>query len=1385
MGVKPEGSVRLSDRPRWTKLFHQALCIVVSCTLVSAIPLAPQAYGEEGEDIQINVSSQSVNEPEQKKTVLQEETTEKNIEEQPSASADVRSDSEQKATQGSAQKPEGVTDASNPIHLAGATSSPLSAASELDLQELTASILKNCSATIEHEGTFAPSDTGTHVKVALSDQVSSCYLTLFAYASNTSFDPDSTANIRLWSGRVTDGFDSDVDFSSANLPLKKGYSVIACLNVPITEDYYRPCNSVPVRITDENGEGFTDYTYPDAFISDEELEAGATSLHVSLTGDERLFEAARNGQTKLTVSLAQYPADNEFDFESQDQIQLCSPMDATEAFEGKEVQLSEPLRAGYRVRAVVYWTQNPDIFLVKGNDYEASFHRLDDSLVVSEDKTPTAAIEGELNTASSFIKVNLGGQLPEGSMLLVKSFAEGEQIATDKGTPLGMSFNVAGNKSVEITPNKALSEGERIVAFVLNAGSPIAQSEEVSVKRFTPVDLSLVSALNTETREVELNVRFNDPALANEKINAVQLRSVGEDGKPNTDASGIIAGAYMQDQGDITLQLAEDTSFSAGQQVCIRVMNYANDIDFFSEVFTVADMSKDEIVLQGESVAADATSLDVVVSGYAAFEGGRLILTQGSASENDADSRTQLGSVMYTGAGTYSISIPEGKLQQGKTVLAHLYKYDYETDATQYAYGNQLPVVGNAAAVEPVVDIVTAPITADRTDFWAIVNFDSEKVGRLTVYSYTGESWTEDDVIYSGTISPQENSQRITFDSDKLIAGGKVVAVLSLYGGGQALQYTSTPKPVAAAPEKQKPFAKITSEKVTAGMTTLNATMSFDSSDTATYQLYRFTDEELDTQQATLIASGPLYSSTFDRSIYFGPGKIEQGDKLQLVLTAGSLEARSNVMEVQPSPDWGKPYIAFGTSAVQSDAKSVFLTVDYSDEYLSLGDDFYCDVTLYQVSSRYSDEEIEEKELWEDPSVARRVGQINSNYGQETRGELKIDLYDWINLEPGTRLFAKLRLPHSEWAGEEVDYVAASVSVLEEGEELPQVKVLLYNLGEDTTRGAHIRSILSALGVAVESISAADLDQTIGYLAGLSGFEAGEGSGGESAEAPSTEFMLMCGFSESLLDRFLDTMQAENIRIDHKAIVTEYNRYYTLSQLIGDIQEEHEVFQALLALDKTIAAAEALDETVYGKHEAWADLQQAIEEAHAVLSSDEPALETLMGARQKLIDLGNKITDGQFWKDEAEPNPGEEENPGDQGDQADPSSPEDNTGQENPAPGNAGTTEGVDNTGKTPSTANKNPGDASPVKASGSAVVDRGNGVFDVTSVEQLTQSEAANNNEFIADEQEDLIEDEVVPLSEGEQEDIPVGWALVLAGLLLVLAAIIIFVKRRARLMK
>ena len=114
--------------------------------------------------------------------------------------------------------------------------------------------------------------------------------------------------------------------------------MIASLNVPVGEDNYKPVNSQAIEIVDESGEGFQDYTYPAASIDEKTLKAGEDRLHISLTGDERLFQYAQEGKISITCAVAQYPGDESFDFEGDKQISLASNIDGSKAFSGKEIK---------------------------------------------------------------------------------------------------------------------------------------------------------------------------------------------------------------------------------------------------------------------------------------------------------------------------------------------------------------------------------------------------------------------------------------------------------------------------------------------------------------------------------------------------------------------------------------------------------------------------------------------------------------------------------------------------------------------------------------------------------------------------------------------------------------------------------------------------------------------------------------------------------------------------------------------------------------------------------------------------------------------------------------------------------------------------------------
>ncbi len=1078
-------------------------------------------------------------------------------------------------------------------------------------------VLKNTSVTLIKDGeprteNFTQQESSATVRVKLDSFVDKCFLRLCGYAGNTSFDPDSNFNKVLWSGWVTDGFEQTLSFTQSMLPLPVGYDIIACLNVPVGEDFYRPSLSQSLEVVDKNGQGFQDYTYPNASIDETELQEGATSLHISLAGDERLFQAAKEGKTEINVSVAQYPEGDDFDFESSSQISLLRIQSFTEPVSGLEVSFPDtPLKAGYRVRAVAYWDQNPDIYLPKGNDYESSFHMPDDSVPVIG--KPAVSINGTVKTTDTSLEVEVSGSIPDGCVLLVKQYdAKETSFTTQGGTLVGSKFNFSSGK-ISLAPQNLLVKDNKIVAFLLQSGTVLAQSEPAIVTAVPDFTISLDNGpVTEETTELNFTVTANDPSIT--AINMAALCRVDENGNVNpTSSTSYISRLFMQKPG--ALSFTGITGLKAGDKLRL-VLRYQGGVNESSseDITVLAPLAAESITILNTKITTETTEISAVVTGCDSYKDGYFFLSTGTpSSDGDGDSRIRLGSQKFTGAGNYTFSINSALLKAGNTVQAYLYKYDADNDRVSYKYSDSVMITSDTPVVkEATVEIVTDTIRADRTDVWVSVDFLETLTGTLKLYTYTGDSFDRDQAeeIYSGSISPAANSQRVTFGSKKLTADKKLIAELILSDGTSVL---SNSKEIQPEPEKVKPTVTITSSKVTAGMTHIKAASNFDSSfSKASFKLYQFTGDQLDPEKDTVISSGDAYYSNRGNLSFYCGGKLVVDAKLQLVITAGEEEARSNVVEVQPSPDFGTPYAAFEVSAVKSNATSVEVTVDYSDEYLSFGDDFYCDVSIYEFSGSYTDKEFEDNEMWEQVTKVPRVGQVNSRTGETTKGKLTIPIRDGVTLNPGDRLIIKLRLPHTEWEGEEADYLSTSVPIIGENETITAPRVLLYNLSADISMGVRLRKILEEQGIEAVDVSTSQLGETLGYLAGMDGYEANPNP--YTGSGSNTEFMVMANFSEAQLDRFLDAMTQNGIRIDHKAVTTAYNVDYEFHQLIDDIKEEHETFQALITLNQLVKDAEKLTEEQYGQEARWEQFQEALAAANQVLTSEEPTLEELQKA---------------------------------------------------------------------------------------------------------------------------------------------------------------------------
>ena len=1088
--------------------------------------------------------------------------------------------------------------------------------------------LANCSVTLMKDGqprteTFKQEQTTVDYAVTLDDEIPSATLGIYAYPGTVGFDPDGNHKLTLGSTKVTGSGSGTLEVNLSKVPV--GYRVIASLYVCIDgNDWYRHVNSAQTpEVVDENGQGFQDYTYPDATIDEKELQAGATSLHISLTGDARLFQAAKEGKTTISVAVGQYPADESFDFEGTNQIPMLQALSVKEAFSGKEVTFpNQPLKAGYRVRAVVYWTQNVDLYLAPGNDYESKFGKPDDSVLISgtpEEEKPAVAVKGgSITEGASSAAFTVSGTVPSGSLLLVKQYdAETTVFTTRTGTPLGNATGVtAGDRNVNFTTQP--TAGKKVVAFLLKNGELQARSVAVTVKAKSAALFTVAPSgtLTAESTRLPFTVTAADAA---KEINAVYLFKTVNGKIADYDApiAKVMKKGLTDGAGIFTFA---DGALAAGDALRIAVQYWKDDELYYFEAcdLTVAgEQEADSMSIQETGFTVDSTTVTVKVTGYDAYKGYYLKLTTGSVRTNgDADSRTGIGSQTYNGSGTYTFTIPTGKLTGGNTVQAYLYRYDENTEKTYYAYSNAVAI--EREAVTPEVSIVTRSITTDTTAVYVSAKFDGSAL--LALYTYTGEDFDpmsaeKNRVGIKYLASAPGSSQRIDIDGT-LAENDHLVAVLWTKLD-ETMLAQSAPVTVGKAPEKEPPAAYLLDQKVTAGMTKVAATMKFDSSvRSADYKLYQFEGETLDPETAQVLYSGSLYRSATNQDLYVGAGKLKSGSKLQLVLTAGGQTAQSNIITVQPSPDWGTPYAAFSVSAVKSDAESVTVSVDYSDAYLTMGDEFYCDVTVYACSGEYTDDEIKDQELWEKYKLCRAVAKANSRLDAQTRGELTLTFYESADLKAGEKLFIKLRLPHTEWKDEEVDYLSASIPVLGAEDEIPAYQVVLYNLGEDTSRGSRLRTILSQLNIPVREMTYGHLNESVGYLSGFDGYEAAKTP--YTGKDYSAEFMLICNLPETLLDRFLDAMQANGLRIDHKAVVTAHNRDACYYELMDEIADEHSVFQMLIQLNNMVKESKKLSAQEYGTATHWNALQTAITAGETLIRSEDPSYDDMSAAYETL-----------------------------------------------------------------------------------------------------------------------------------------------------------------------
>lgn len=122
-------------------------------------------------------------------------------------------------------------------------------------------------------------------------------------------------------------------------------------------------------------------------------------------------------------------------------------------------------------------------------------------------------------------------------------------------------------------------------------------------------------------------------------------------------------------------------------------------------------------------------------------------------------------------------------------------------------------------------------------------------------------------------------------------------------------------------------------------------------------------------------------------------------------------------------------------------------------------------------------------------------------------------------------------------------------------------EMVLYYNPSPSPHVAKMKSVLVRMGVRIKNIEADQVLESVGFLAGIEGFEKREAESGANEPLPviSEEVLVMKNFSSSRIDELLMNLRKAGVpKIVLKAVLTEYNCKWTFFQLYEELKEEHE-----------------------------------------------------------------------------------------------------------------------------------------------------------------------------------------------------------------------------------